>query len=563
MIKLFRAADKEYTSNGDMIIKPLKARVYKEDNGAYYLHLETGIEYAEQLNEGVIIVAPTPTGEQPFRVRNPQKTRSKITLDARHVFFDTQNYVIADSYVVDKNCNAALDHLNAATDTESPFTMLSNITTVNSYRCVRKTLYEAIQTVLERWGGHLVRDGWNISVMDHIGQDNGVTVRYAKNLKNISVEENWDSVVTKLLPVGKDGILLNAVDGSADIYVYSDTQYDIPYTKTVSFEQDEISEEDYKNSDGETDEAAYIAALIADLRTQAQIYVEQNSLPEINYTLNANIDHISDVGDVIEVIDERLNVSLITNLIAFEWDCITGQYVTLEFGNFKPKLSGLMSEISAQTAQQITEAAETVQITLSAEQRAATERIWNALSNSYVVYDGDKILIVDTLPKENAQNVIMINNGGIGFSQTGINGVFSSAWTINGTLNMGAINVINLTADLIKGGTLKLGAKAGVNGRFELYDDNNNLIGLMDENGLKMYGSDGSYVLINNNVGFAGYDRLGNKIYWVDADEFHMKKAAVTQDITLSSRVRFIPITLTDNGTVVNDGIGIVSVTGV
>ena len=30
----------------------------------------------------------------------------------------------------------------------------------------------------------------------------------------------------------------------------------------------------------------------------------------------------------------------------------------------------------------------------------------------------------------------MINNGGIAFSQTGINGTFNSAWTIDGTLNM-------------------------------------------------------------------------------------------------------------------------------
>ena len=140
------------------------------------------------------------------------------------------------------------------------------------------------------------------------------------------------------------------------------------------------------------------------------------------------------------------------------------------------------------------------------------------MSNSYVIYDGDKILVVDSLPKETARNVLMINNGGIGFSQTGINGVFTSAWTLDGVLNMAAINVINLTADLIKGGALKLGANSGVNGRLELYDAVNNLIGQMDENGLKMYGQDGSYVLLNNEVGFAGYDRLGNKIYWAASD---------------------------------------------
>lgn len=563
MIKLFQSTEKTYSSNGDIVITPLKARVHKEDNGEYYFELETGIEYAEYLNEGVILVTDTPQGEQAFRVINPTKTRSKVTVKAQHVFFDSANYLIADSYVVDKNCNDALDHLNAATDAESPFTMISNITTVNSYRCVRASLYEAIQTVVERWGGHLIRDNWTIGIYDKIGQDNGVTVRYAKNLKNITCEENWDNVVTKLLPVGKDGILLNAADPGADLYVYSETQYEIPYTKTVSFEQDEILEEDYENADGELNEAAYTAALVEDLRTKAQIYVEQYSVPQINYTLAANVEKITDVGDVIEVIDERLGINLITNLIAFEWDAILKQYVSLEFGNFKKKLSGLISNIAAETAQQITDAAENLQIVLTQEQQAATDKIWSAMRNSYVIYEGDKILVVDRLPKESARNVLMINNGGIGFSQTGINGVFTSAWTLDGVLNMQAVNVINLTADLIKGGTLKLGAKSGVNGRLEIYDAVNNLIGVMDENGLKMYGSDGSYVLLNNAVGFAGYDRLGNKLYWVDADEFCMKNAVVTQEITLCNKVRFIPITITDNGTVVNDGIGLVSVAGV
>lgn len=78
------------------------------------------------------------------------------------------------------NCNNALDHLNRATEPSSEFTTISDVSTVDSYRCVRKSLYEAIQTVIERWGGHLVRDNFNIKIMSNIGVDNGVTVRYAK-----------------------------------------------------------------------------------------------------------------------------------------------------------------------------------------------------------------------------------------------------------------------------------------------------------------------------------------------------------------------------------------------
>ncbi len=125
---------------------------------------------------------------------------------------------------------------------------------------------------------------------------------------------------------------------------------------------------------------------------------------------------------------------------------------------------------------------------------------------------------------------------------------------------MQSINVINLSANLIKGGTLKLGSKENESGILELFDESNNLIGEMTKGGLKMYGTDGSYVLINNEVGFAGFDRNGTKIYWVSEDEFHMKKSVTEEEITLCSKVRFIPITLTDEeGNIISDGIGLVS----
>ena len=550
MIKIFEATDKIYTSNGDKIILPLKAKVHKEDNGDFYINVEAPLSYIDYLVPNNIIVANTPQGEQAFRIANVENNRVKIKVKAYHVFYDSKNYLIQDSYVVDKNCNDALDHLNSATDNTSPFKTTSNITTIKSFRCVRKSLYEAINTIIERWGGHLVRDNWNIQIMDKIGQDNGVTVRYAKNLKDITCTENWDNVVTKILPVGKDGILLD------NLYIVSETQYGIPYTKTISFEQD-LEREDYSSDE------AYTQALKNDLQIQAQAYLDEHCIPELNYTLKANIDKVTDIGDTIEVQDERLNLDIMTNIIAYDYDCILGQYTELEFGNFKKKLSNLMGNISSSTQQQIQSNNDVIQVAFNESLQQAQDKIMGVLGSSYVIYDADKILVVDTLPKEDARNVIMISSGGIGFSSTGISGTFRSAWTIDNILNMENINVINLTASLIKGGTLKLGSNLNQNGQLEIYDETNTLIGEMNKNGLKMYGLDGSYVLLNNQVGFAGYDRLGNQIYWVNKDEFHMKKSVIEEEITLCNKLRFIPITIKDSdGNITNDGIGLVSVVG-
>jgi len=552
MIRAFNATDKLYDTNGEVVIAAIKARVKNSDNGDYYLELTCGTEYNEYIQANNIIVAPTPRGDQAFRIRTVTKKSKRLEAKAWHVFYDSQNYLIADSYAVNMNCNAALNHFNAATDNPSPFTMSSNINIINSYRCVRTSLAECISTVIERWGGHLVRDNWSISLLSDIGVDNGITIEYKKNLKELTASYDWSGVCTKIMPVGKDGILLD------ELYLYSDIQYDIPYTKCISFDQD-IDEEDYKDSSGELDEAAYTAALKNDLRAQAVNYLKNSSIPVVNYTLKGNPEKVTDIGDTIEVIDERIGVKILTEVIAYEYDAITKRYVNLEFGNFTNTLGDLLNNISGSTNEQVSNAVISLTSELSDAIATAQATIWNALSSSYCIYEGDKILIVDKIPASRATNVIMINSAGIGFSNTGINGQFTTAWTIDGTFNAQAVNIINLTADLIKGGTLKLGSLLNQSGKIEVYDEANTLICTIDKNGLIMYASNGSYVVLNQDVGLVGYDGAGNPIYWVSDDSFYMSKSVVTQEITLCSKVRFLPMQITENDVVVNDGIGLVS----
>lgn len=558
MIKVFNADERAFTNNGEKILKPLKAVILKEDNGDYELELETRIEDKDYIVNDKIIVCDTPWGEQGFRVYNPQKKNNKITGKCKHLFYDTAVYLIADSYVVDKNCNDALDHLNNACDAVTPFTTLSDIQQINSARIVRKSLEEAISVVLERWGGHLVRDNFNIEIRNTIGQDNGVTLRYGKNIQDIQVKEDWSAVVTKLLPVGKDGLMLDDKYITTSDLSPSEPNYgllyDKPYTKTVTFTQD-LPEDEYE-VDGELDEEAYNTALIQDLKDQAIAYIRENCVPKINYSVKANIDNVTDVGDTIEVYDERLNINLMTSVISVKWDCIQKRYTEVNFGNFSSKLKNLITETATATKKEVKDTVNNEVVPqVEVKLQEAFNNIWSALDKSYCIYDGDQILVVDALPKEEAKNCIRINSAGIAFSKNGINGAFTSAWTIDGTLNMQSINVINLVADMIKGGTLKLGNVSAQQGRLELYDEANALIGEMNANGLTMYAKDGSYIKINNEVGFAGYNKNGEKIYWADGEIFATKKFVANDEVTIGGMMRILPI---KTGT--NNGIGFVEV---
>lgn len=532
MIKLFKSTDLIFDSNGDKIINATKAIIHKEDNGDFYLDFECDLSYINDIVENNILVANTPQGDQAFRIGNVSKTKYKISTKAKHVFYDSQNYLIADSYVVDKDCAGAMYHLKAATEPTSPFATFSDITAVGSFRCIRKSLYEALKTVQERWGGHFIRDNFSIGLRNEIGADSDVVVRYRKNIQDITCEENWDDVVTKLLPVGKDGILLNKLDPNRSIYLTSTQQYDVPFTKTISFSQDNINEEDFTDEEGVLDEVAYYTALVEDLERQGEEYLLKNSVPKISYTLKANLDTITDIGDKIRVIHEPLNLSLTASIIAYDYNCILKKYTELSFGNFGKTLTGLLSNITQATNEAITEQTNYLQTAFSNEIDASVGEIWDLLDGSYVVYQGEKILVVDSLPKEDAINVLKIDKSGVSLSNNGIHGNFHNVWNIDGFYDFTPFNYI-------KWGVMDLGKASNSSGKIKLFSSANELFAEFSQNGVKLYCKNKTYVTCNKDYVFAVYDKNDNLLFSLSSDNFIAKNAAVKNELFLGEKLKF------------------------
>lgn len=556
MIRVYDSTETIFATNGIKTLHPLVAEITKKDNGDYYLELRDILDNLEYYQKGMIIRVDTPWGVQGFRCDNPTVSNNRVECKAWHLSYDSKNYIIKDANAVDKNCNDALNHFNDSTDIKSPFTVISDIPKILSTRVIRKSLFEVYEWLIseDKYGGHWDRNNFTLGIKSNIGEDRGVVLAQNKNITDMKISENWDDVCTKILPYTTDGENAILLD---DSYVeLSEELYDIPYTKVVKFDN-ELNKDDYST------EEEYLSATKIWLEAVANNYLQENKLPKVNYSVSAKIDNVSDVGDVIYIKHPKCKIDITTNVIGIVYDVNRHKYTKIEFGNFKKEIKNLAQEITENVKKETITLVNENSILMQKELEEATSKINTIIGNSYVIYEGDKILVVDTLPKENAKYVIKISNGGIGFGENGINGTFNSAWTIDGTLDMEQINVINLTASLIKGGVLKLGGVNNSSGTFELYDEANTLIGLINKEGLKMYGQDGSYVLLNNEVGFAGYDKNDNKIYWVDKDEFHMKKSVIEEEITLCNKMRFIPITIYDDeGNITNDGIGLVSVFG-
>lgn len=477
MIRVYDSNEKVFNNNGIKILHPLFAEITKTDNGDYCIELEDILENIDYYQKGMIIRVSTPWGVQGFRCNNPEIKNNRIISKAWHLTYDSKNYIITDKSAVNKNCNAALDYYNSNADIETPFTTISDISTVLTTRMVRKTLYDVFVSLIDsdKYGGHLYRDNFTFGIKQNIGEDRGVVLSNNKNITDISTSENWDSVCTKILPYTTDGENAILLD---DVYVELNEQlYDIPYTRIVKFENI------YNSDDFETYEA-FLNATKLWLSQTANEYLQENKVPKINYSVSAKIDNISDIGDTIYVKHSKCKVNITTQVISIVWDAISGKYKKIEFGNFKKELKNLTQEIVSQATKQSESLVKENKIILENELAQATAAINNVLGNSYVIYDGDKILVVDSLPKEEATHVIKISSGGIGFSEHGINGPFNSAWLIDGTLDMQQINVINLTASLIRGGVLKLGGANDTNGILEVYDENGNVIGSIDKDGI-------------------------------------------------------------------------------
>ena len=548
MIKVYDSNEKLFATNGIKILHPLKAEITEIDNGDYYADVKDNISNIDYYQKGMILTIPTPRGVQAFRCDNPTAENNKVEVRAWHISYDAENYIIKDSYAVDKNCNDALNHFNDATDIKSPFKVISDISKVLSTRIVRKSLFEAIMLLLseDKYGGHLQRDNFTIGIRNSIGEDRGVVLSSTKNITDMKVIENWDNVCTKILAYTTDGESEILLDG--DYRVLGEELYDIPFTKVVKFEN-ELNKDDFETYE------EFLSATKLWLEDKALNYMQENKFPQINYSVSAKIDNISGVGDTLHVKHKKCKVDITTQVISIVYDAILEKYIKIEFGNFRKEIKNLTQQITAEVTKNSADLINENKVLLQTELEQATAEINSVLGASNVIYEGNQILIVDTLPKENAKYVIRINSGGIGFSSTGINGTFTSAWTIDGTLNMQNINVINFTASLIKGGVLKLGGVNNSSGTFELYDNSNRLIALMDKEGLTVYATTGDYVKLNAEDGLVGYDKNNNKTYWADGDVFHMENAEVENIIKIAGKIQMVPVST--NG---STGIGFVAI---
>lgn len=430
MIKIFNATDTDFKTAGNIIINPLYCHeIKKKSLNGWYIEVEIPIKYKEYIEADKLCVVKTKSKLKPqaFRINDSiTYTNRKIKFTAEHVMFDSRRYVLLDVRPTNLNGQNGLKYVNEGTDKTSPFSIDSNVENVNTAYFIRKTLLESWQVFEERWGGVFEADNWDISFKQSIGKDNGETIVYGKNMQGFEIFEDWSNVCTKILPVGYDGLLL------PEIYLESETQYEISYTKIVDFQTDLEAEEQTETN------------LLLELRNNASKYLEENCVPKVSYTVNSNVNNELEIGDTIKVLHPFVNI--FTEVLEYEYDLISEKVKSLTFGNYtrdvKTKFNNIKNTI------------ETIKQTVSKQEITIKEQtnLINSLNkNGYVYIDDNEILILDKLPKEQAKNVWRFGLGGIGFSSKGYEGPFETAITMDGQINAKFITTGTMAVARIEG----------------------------------------------------------------------------------------------------------------
>lgn len=424
MIKIFNATDTDFNTAGNIIINPLYCHeVKKKSLNGWYIDVEIPIKYKEYIKADKLCVVKTKSklNPQAFRInKNIKYTTKKIKFTAEHVMFDSRKYALLDVRPTDLNGLNGLKYINERTDKTSPFSIVSSdVENINTAYLVRKNLLEAWEIFEERWGGVFDADNWNISFKQKVGNDNGETIAYGKNMQGFEILEDWSNVCTKILPVGPNGLLLK------EVYLESEVQYEVPYTKIVEFQTKLESEKQTE------------ANLLNELKNNAKEYLEEYCIPQVSYTVESNINQKLEIGDTIKVLHP--SVKIFTEVLEYEYDLILNKVISLTFGNYKRDVKAKFDSIK-NNIETIKQSVSNQEITIKEQ----TDLINSLNKKGYVYIDENEILILAQLPKEEAKNVWRFGLGGIGFSSNGYEGPFETAITMDGKIN----------ADFIKAGTM-------------------------------------------------------------------------------------------------------------
>lgn len=461
MVNLYEYNETDFNHRGTPLKDFLKCEITEALNGVYELNFEYPLESDDShlLENGKILKVDNYDSKQLFRILYLQKDLDTIKGYALHISYDLLGNFIEDIYIQGMNGTRALQEvLNRSTDPHK-FVGVSDITKLRNSRLVRKNTLEAIMgdkdnSLLSRWGGELYRDNFRINWLEKIGNDKGVTIKYAKNLTGIEYKVDTSNLVTHFIPKGFDGLLL------PEKYVVSPLAENYkPIVKRKLLELEDVKSK--KVSPTQEDAVDHDQAL-ALLREKSKKAFELGAdKPEITCTVafidlsqteeykNYAVLEKIYLGDTVGV--QYKGINILTRCVGYTYDCLQNRYIHVELGN-TPQQNLLANAINNQQAL-ITKIEEVERSNVEKAKEAIKDSLNDGLGSN-IKYYKDRILIMDTDSEETARVVWKFNSNGLSVSTTGVNGNFRLATTKDGKFFAEIITGLKINSEMIEAGAI-------------------------------------------------------------------------------------------------------------
>ncbi|HEL1994342.1 TPA: phage tail protein [Streptococcus suis] len=352
MICLYAADESLFEHNGLGILDNdlKKCHVEEELNNLYTLTAQYPLwaKFGKSIRNGMIIKAPTPNGDQLFRIYQSKPSMGMLEIHAFHIFYDLAFNFVEDTNIVSKSGQAWLQQLSQNTQYRHPFTFFSDISTVAGSRVVRKNCVEILlntsldNSFVNRFGGEILRDNFNVYFNRAIGENRGFKIRHKKNLKGYTANIDDKSVITRIMPIGFDGLLL------PEKYVDSPRISDYPFPRIGKVEVD-VKAAVGENADAK--DAVPLNEAYTKMRTLIKEQFGVIDVPTCSYEVDfvelsktkeyADFQKLETVriGDTVTVSHDEDGFYVEAKVIRYEYDSLAGSLLRIEAGQFESRSS--------------------------------------------------------------------------------------------------------------------------------------------------------------------------------------------------------------------------------
>lgn len=324
-------------------------------------------EHAGDLVAENIVRVPVPGGKAAFRIAQVIKSMGHLSITAYHVFWDLNDDFIADTNIVDKDGQGALDQIMRAANYPTGFKVLSTIGNVTNARLVRMSIIKALlgtddNSFLNRWGGEFDWRDFSFSVNPRLGKDRGVHFEYAHNLTGYEATKDSSGIITRLLPEGYNGLLL------PELYVDSPKlgNYRKPKIGTKTYQ--DIKAIDETQATGDQEGAVPVQEAYELLHAAATKEFSESHIDEAKWTYKLNVALLENTeeykdlsitttvlpGDTVTITHKLDGIDVKARLTGYTWQPSNHSYLTQTYDSTSrpdvaySNLSSQVNEIKSQ-----------------------------------------------------------------------------------------------------------------------------------------------------------------------------------------------------------------------